>query len=451
MAKASSNGWSSVLADGADTIVARASGPGRGALAVIRVSGPDTRRMAARVCPELADSQPWRARLVRFRGPDGEAIERGVAVLFHAPRSYTGEDMLEASVHGSPYLVRTLVEAFVAAGARPAASGEFTRRAVANGKMDLLQAEAVRDLIAAETARQADNARRQLTGALSAQVERLRDGLVALAAQLEGTLDFAEQGVASDPKTWHREHTRCCGMIRDMLATARSGERIRDGVRVAIVGPPNSGKSTLFNCLLGMERAIVTPHPGTTRDVVEGEIELDGVRVLLADTAGMRETADPVEREGVRRAEAAVASAHVVVELWPAEAPEPPPAVPVEPPQVTVRVRSKCDLAPGPRSREDGWLPVSCVTGEGIDELWRELGARVTSGVDDLGERVAIAGRHRRALARAELELASAPSDQPEILAEGVRWALREVRELTGEVATDQVLDEVFRTFCIGK
>lgn len=237
-----------------------------------------------------------------------------------------------------------------------------------------------------------------------------------------------------------------------MLGTARSGERIRDGVRVAIVGPPNSGKSTLFNCLLGRERAIVMPHPGTTRDVVEGELELDGLRVVLADTAGLRATVDPVEQEGVRRAEAAVASAHVVVELWPSDASQPARTVRVEPPQVTLRVRSKVDLGDGERSAgHGGWLPVSCVTGEGLDALRSALRAEVTAEVDDLGGRVAIAERHRRALERADHELLSADADQPELLAEAVRWALREVHELTGEVATEELLDEVFGTFCIGK
>jgi tRNA modification GTPase len=452
MAKASSSGWSSVLAGGADTIVARASGSGRGALAVVRVSGRDTRRIAEKVCPEIAGSMPWQARLVSFRGADELPIERGVAILYHEPRSHTGEDMLEASVHGSPYIVNELVEAFVAAGARPAGPGEFTRRAVANGKLDLLQAEAVRDLIGAQTARQADNARRQLTGALSADVRRLREALVALSAQLEGALDFEDQGVRGDPAGWSLERGRCRRLIADMLATSRSGERIRDGVRVVIIGPPNSGKSTLFNRLLGTERAIVTTHPGTTRDVVEGELELDGLRVVLADTAGLRATADPVEREGVRRAEAAVASAQVVVELWPSDAAEAAPEERPGAPQPRVRVRSKADLAEGTRPAcAEGWLWVSCVTGEGLEALRGELRARVTAEVDDLGGRVAIATRHRRALQRADDELASVGRDQPEILAEAVRWALREVRELTGEVATEDVLDEVFRTFCVGK
>jgi tRNA modification GTPase len=452
MAKASSSAWSSVLADGADTIVARASGSGRGALAVIRVSGRETRRIAEKVCPEIADSESWQARLVRFRGSDNQVIERGVAVLYRGPRSYTGEDMLEASVHGSPYIVRALLEAFVAAGARPAVAGEFTRRAVANGKMDLLQAEAVRDRIAAQTGRQADNARRQLTGALSVDVQRLRDGLLTLAARLEGALDFEEHGVTSDRLTWSGELARCRAMIADMLATSRCGERIRNGVRVAIIGPPNSGKSTLFNCLLGTDRAIVTAHPGTTRDVIEGEIELDGLRVVLADTAGLRETADPVEREGVKRAEAAVAAAQVVIELWPSDAAEPLPGMHEGPRGTSLHVRSKSDLGVGARPVEPaGALSVSCVTGEGLEALRSELRSRVTTEVEDLGDRVAIAARHGRALERADRELAAAEGAQPEVLAEGVRWALREVRELTGEVAPDDVLDEVFRTFCIGK
>lgn len=453
MAKASSSGWSSVLAGGADTIVARGSGPGRGALAVVRVSGADTCRIATVVCPGVDFQLPWTARLTDFFDAGGSQLERGVAIPYRAPQSYTGEDMLEALVHGSTYLVNALIDALIAAGARPAEPGEFTRRAVANGKMDLVQAEAVRDLIAADTARQADNARHQLAGRLSEEFAALRDQFLGVLADVEGTVDFAEHGVDWQPERCLRRVDECRRQIAALLDTAVSGERIRQGVRVVIVGPPNSGKSTLFNRLIGVERAIVTPHPGTTRDVVEAELDIGGLRVVLADTAGLRDTSDPVESEGVRRTRAAVSSAHVVVQLWPADTPQ--DGVPVAPIDdlPTVRVWSKADLAEAGDSLHppNGWQAVSCVTGDGLVGLRERLRAAVESDVVDLAGGVAISARHRRALQRAATELARADHLQPELLAESVRWALREVQEVTGEVAGEEVLDEVFRTFCIGK
>ncbi|HOC42945.1 MAG TPA: tRNA uridine-5-carboxymethylaminomethyl(34) synthesis GTPase MnmE [Thermoanaerobaculales bacterium] len=442
MAKASSSGWSSGLSGGADTIVARATAPGPAALAVVRLSGPGVRRIAGEISPKVDFSQPWRARLVAVDGVGGEAV----AIAFAAPRSYTGEDMLELTVHGSPFVVGSLVERCIAAGARPAAPGEFSRRAVANGKMDLLQAEAVRDLVRAETAWQARNAREQLGGALSQRLAGLRGDLVELLARLEASLDFADQGVDPERAELASRRERCRSGLASLLATAAAGERIRDGVRVVIVGPPNSGKSTLFNTLLGTERAIVAPHPGTTRDLLEAELEIAGLRVTLVDTAGLHEAADPVEVEGVRRARAAAASATVILELSPADGGTPPPAPAEE--GTTIRVLSKADLphaAPGDR------LPVSCATGAGVDRLRATLAETVAGKVPDLGGEVAISRRHRRALERAADELIACDLDHPELGAESLRWAVRELGELLGEVATEDLLDEVFGSFCIGK
>jgi tRNA modification GTPase len=422
--------------------VARATAPGPSALAVVRLSGPEVRRIASEISPAVDFGEPWRARLVALDGLD----ERAVAIAFAAPRSYTGEDMLELTVHGSPFVVRSLIERCLAAGARPAGPGEFTRRAVANGKLDLVQAEAVRDLVRAETAWQARNAREQLDGLLSRRLAGLRDGLVELLAHFEASLDFAEHGVALDPDTEAARLDRCREALAALLATAAAGERIRDGVRVVIVGPPNSGKSTLFNTLLGRERAIVGPHPGTTRDVLEAELEIAGLRVTLADTAGLREAADPVEEEGVRRARAAAASAMVVLELWPADGGSPPGAPPDD--AVTIRVMSKADL---PHPDAPSLLAVSCATGEGIDRLRELLAATVAGGVPDLGGEVAISERHRRGLERAAAELTACDLATPELAAESLRWAAGELEALIGGIATEELLDEVFASFCIGK
>jgi tRNA modification GTPase len=400
------------------------------------------RRIAAQISPTADFGEPWRARLVAIDGLG----EQAVAIPYSAPRSYTGEDMLELTVHGSPFVVRSLIDCCIAAGARPAEPGEFTRRAVANGKLDLVQAEAVRDLVEAETAWQARNAREQLSGTLSQRLAGLRGDLVELLARLEASLDFVDHGVELDRAEEASRLAACREGLAALLATAAAGERIRDGVRVVIVGPPNSGKSTLFNTLLGNQRAIVAPHPGTTRDVLEAELDIAGLRVTLVDTAGLCDAADPVEEEGVRRARAAAASASVVVELWPADGGPGAPAGDGE--VATIRVLSKADL-PHPAAADR--LPLSCATGAGVDPLRALLAETVARGVPDLGGEVAISHRHRRGLERAAAELGACDLAAPELAAESLRWAARELEALIGVVVTDELLDEVFASFCIGK
>jgi len=447
---ASSSGWSSDLCGGADTIVARATPGGRGALAVIRVSGPETSALALKVCPGLDLNSAWRAHLVTVHDTIGAPLEQAVAVPFLAPRSYTGEDMLEVTVHGAPHLVEAVIDAFVSAGGRRAEPGEFTRRAVANGKLDLVQAEAVGDLIAADTAWQLRLAREQLSGKLSVQFGDLRSDLVGLLAILEASLDFEAQGVVVAREEVVVERDRCLSKLDDLLATAGAGELIRDGARVAILGPPNAGKSTLFNHLCGSEKAIVSPHPGTTRDLLEAELDLGGVRVVIQDTAGLRAGGDAVEAEGRRRALGAAASASAVVLLWAADAPEGSSAPEIPSDLPILRVRSKADLAAG-RAPEDGWLPVSCRTGEGVARLLGELTELFGQEVAEFGGEVAIAARHRTALEEARTELVGCDLEHPEVAVEAARWALLRVSEMMGEVPSEEVLDEVFSTFCIGK
>ncbi len=445
MVMGSSRELSSDLAGGADTIVARATAAGRGALAVIRVSGPATAGVVAAVCPEVDATCGWRAQLVGLRDPAGRVLDHGVVVAFPAPRSYTGEDMIELTVHGSPYLVEQIIDACLAAGARRAEPGEFTRRAVANGKLDLVQAEAVRDLVAAETAWQLRNAREQLAGGLSLQFGRLRDELVTLAALVDGSLEFEAQAVVVPEAEVRDRAARCVRLVADLAGTADAGKRIRDGLRAAIIGSPNAGKSTLFNYLSRQDRAIVSPAPGTTRDVLETEIEVGGVRLVIQDTAGLRVGGDEVEEEGRRRAAGAAAAADLVIVLWAADGPE-TTAVPAGVP--TIRLRSKADL--GGAARE-GWLPVSCRTGLGLEEFERRLTGLALGEVADLGGAVAVAGRHRAALERALDALNGADWSSPELAAEHVRWALRAAEELLGEVDDETVLDRVFAAFCIGK
>ncbi len=449
MEKASSSGLSSALAGGADTIIARSSPAGRGGLALIRVSGGETRRLAGTVCPGLEMDRGWRASLVELLDSEGGLIDRAVALPYPAPRSYTGEDMLELMVHGSGWVIRSTIEAFTAAGARQAGPGEFTRRAVANGKLDLVQAEAINELISADTAWQARVARAQIEGRLSREFARLKNDLTDLLAHIEASLDFSQHEIPFDPETGTEGRDRCLERAAALLATAAAGRRIRDGVRIVILGPPNSGKSTLFNLLVGAEKAIVSPHPGTTRDVVEAELEVAGVRVILQDTAGLGATKDPVEREGIRRAEAAAADADAVLVLWPAD--QPAEAAPVaRPHQPTLQIRSKWDLV-GDAVVSEPWRALSCSTGAGVHELRQALAELVAAEIVDLGGELAIAERHRRALELLVSELEATDFELPELAAEGVRAALDSVRELTGEVATEDVLDRVFSSFCIGK
>jgi len=440
---------SSVLADGADTIVARATAAGRGGLALIRVSGEGARKIARAVCPDLEPIRGWRASLVRLLSPDGDEIDRAVVVPFNGPRSYTGEDMLEITVHGSPWIVRTTIDAVVAAGARPARPGEFTRRAVANGKLDLIQAEAINDLVAAETAWQARLARAQIGGLLSREFGALRDSIVGLLAELEGALDFSQHDIAYDRASVAGTRDRCVEQARALCDTAGVGRRIRDGIKVVILGSPNAGKSTLFNTLVGGDRAIVSPIPGTTRDVVEAEIEILGIKVVVADTAGLGSTTDPVEKEGVRRARGAAAEADAVLLLWAADgSPRPPEEAAAGPP--TIRVRSKWDLAVDERE-EEGWIGVSCLSGAGVDRLVGAVEDLVVSGVTDFGGEVAVSERHRRSLEKALKALEATDLELPELAAETVRDALEAAQELIGTIGAEDVLDRIFSTFCVGK
>jgi tRNA modification GTPase len=447
MAKASSNGLSSGLAGGADTIVARATPAGRGALALIRVSGPGAKECAAQVCPEVSFDAGRVATLAILRDTAGKPIDRAVAIPYPQPRTYTGEDMLEVTVHGSPFLVESVVEAFIAAGARPAMPGEFTRRAVANGKLDLVQAEAIRDLVAADTAWQHRNAREQLAGTLSAQFQELRAALVSLLAAVEASLDYEAQGVDVSAREIGDLLGACRGRLSALLATAPAGARIRDGMRLVILGPPNAGKSTLFNHLCGSERAIVSPHPGTTRDLVEAELDIGGVPVVVQDTAGLRDGGDEVEVEGHRRALGAAAEADVALVLWAADSPAEPAGVPETLP--AIRVRSKIDL--DPRAATAGWIGISCHSGEGLADLRLELSRSIQHDLPDLGGAVAISARHRTALAAALEELSACGTDGGETAAESVHWALHAIDELIGEVANEEVLDELYSAFCIGK
>ncbi len=456
MGKDFSKRLSSDLAGGADTIVARASPAGRSALAIIRLSGPQIVSISRTIFGGLTELTPWKAALVDIHGVAGSVFEKVILLYYRGPRSFTGEDMIEIMCHGSPYIVSEIVRSCVRAGAREAFPGEFTRRAVANGKMDLVQAEGVRDMIDAETRWQARIAREQMSGALSVKMSRLREGLIRGLALLEVNLDFSNEEVVVENGLIEQARADVLSLIDELLASYRFGESIREGLRVVIVGRPNAGKSTLFNRLVRDERAIVSPHPGTTRDLVEAEIEISGIPITLVDTAGLRDTIEPVEAEGVRRAQAAIAEADCVILLWSAESDEEAPQISIgqeadakDSEVAIVQVLTKTDLQIS-NTEKEGWLPVSALDGDGMELLFERLKNLVNQGIEDFGGRVAISSRHRQSLLEARRCVVADHRDA-ELAAEEIRWAIKNVENLIGMTDDEDIFDEVFSGFCIGK
>jgi tRNA modification GTPase len=451
-----------------DTIFALSSGRPPAAIAVVRVSGPHARAalesLGGRVPP------PRQASLAQLRDPaSGENLDEALALWFPSPRSETGEDMAELQLHGG----RAVIAAVLAAlgrlpGFRPAEAGEFTRRAFENGRMDLTAVEGLADLIGAETEAQRRQAYRQLKGLLGNQAETWRGRLIQALALVEAGIDFSDEAdvpaelvrpALDIARALHAE-------ISAVLAQAGRGERLRDGLVVAIAGPPNAGKSTLLNKIARRDAAIVSPFAGTTRDVIEVHLDLGGYPVTVLDTAGMRDTDDPVEQEGVRRARERAAAADLV--LWVTEAGQPMADIAkftggrplAEDPPVWV-IHNKIDLRrvrPEHKNELENindfiFISISATEGTGIEEL---LGRLETQAQGFFGaESVLITReRHRSDLRAAQAALAralSAPPDQEEILAEELRLAGRALGRLTGKVDVEDVLDVIFRDFCIGK
>ena len=442
-----------------DTIVAVATAPGRGGIGTVRLSGPDAVRLAESLgTGRLA---PRRARAVRLRDADGATLDRGVALWFRAPRSYTGEDVVELQVHGSPPVLALVVARCLALGARLARPGEFSERAFLEGRLDLAQAEAVADLIAAGSEAQARAALRSLEGEFSERVAGVQRGLTRLRVQVEAALDFPEEALELEGDARLRAELEALrAALAELETAARRGQRLRDGLHVVIMGAPNAGKSSLLNALAGSARAIVTPIPGTTRDLLHQAVTLGGAEITLVDTAGLRETDDPIEREGVRRAEAERARADLVLEVRDAAG----PVAPAAPGGATrIVLHNKCDLGSGPAreqwQEEQGgvrtrhiWL--SARTGEGLDLLRAALSAAAGATESGAGAFSARA-RHVAALGRAAVHVEAARAlvggASGELLAEELRQAQRALDELTGAHGSDELLGEIFASFCIGK
>lgn len=444
-----------------ETIAAIATPPGMGGVGIVRISGSLATAIAEGLIGRVP--RPRLATLADFRARDGEVIDRGIALFFPAPGSFTGEDVLELQGHGGPVVLDRLLQGALALGARPARPGEFSERAFLNGKLDLVQAEAVADLIESTTELAARLAGRTLQGELSRRVRDLLEGIVRLRTDVEAGIDFPDEEidfiaasqVAADLQDLIRD-------LKDLLAGAHKGHLIREGLDLVIAGPPNAGKSSLLNALAGVDAAIVTAIPGTTRDLLRRQIQIDGMPLHIIDTAGLRPARDPIEQEGIRRAREQIEQADRI--LWVFDGQYDPDHTDFDvsrlPTQVPLTyVRNKIDLTGTPAGLTHGSsgpeVAISALTGVGIDVLREHL--KASCGFPASTEGVFMARRrHLDALDRTLAGLDSAlnvlrQAPAVELMAEDLRQAQRALGEITGEFTPDDLLGEIFSGFCIGK
>jgi len=448
-----------------DTIFALATAPGRAAIAIIRLSGPGARPALQALAGERIS--PRLAALRTLRGIDGAVLDQALVLWFQGPASVTGEDCGELHLHGGRAVVDGVTEALLQLGVRLAEPGEFTRRAFENGKLDLSQAEAVADLVDAETESQRRQALGQLDGALARRHATWRDGLVEALAVLEAAVDFPDEDL---PESVADEAlptiARIVAELETALADGARGERVRDGYRVALVGAPNAGKSSLLNALVGREAAIVTATPGTTRDIIEVPLTVAGYRVVLADTAGVRAARDPIEAEGVRRARAWAEAAELrllVVDSGSDEAAWREVAGLMRPGDICLL--NKADVPRGTAAADaEAWagrsglpaLSLSLNPPRGLDAVWQALSKAAVKALSGAEFPAATQERHRRDLSEAHVHLgrafrALAGPVEVELAAEDVRLAARSLARISGRIGAEDVLDRVFARFCIGK
>ncbi len=438
-----------------DTIAAPATPAAPGAVAVIRVSGPRAVEVAGMVfrgrrpLAEVPEGRVVRGRIEHC----GAVLDEVLCTVFRGPRSYTGEDVVEISGHGGVVVSRLVLQALLDSGARPARAGEFTERAFMNGKMDLTQAEAVMDLIAARGEASALAAAGQLEGRLGRVVETLREDALEALAHIEAFIDFPEEGIdAEGGEALRKRIEGLQSAVARLLSTADDGRMLREGVRLVIYGEPNAGKSSLLNLLLGYDRAMVSEIPGTTRDTIEENLTLRGIPFRVIDTAGLRESDDPLEIEGMRRTRRHLERADVVVRVLDVSA----PAVADDAAPREIRVLNKIDLLAG-GAIPPGAVPMCCLDGRGLEELVEAIIAKTDLGsLGRVEETVAINARHQHCLRTAQdfLEEAHgslARGDAPELTALELRSALASIGEIVGVVDTDEILGKIFSTFCIGK
>ncbi len=439
-----------------DTIFALASAPGKAGVAVFRLSGPRSRAALEALTGAPA---PAPRKLVRARVRDalGETIDDGLAVWFPAPASFSGEDVAEFHLHGGRAVAAALADALVALGLRPAEPGEFSRRAFFAGKLDLTAAEAIADLVEAETAAQRRQALRQMGGALATVVDGWRGRLLRARAHLEAELDFAEEGLPQELGQEARVVLkRLADEMEKGLADQRRGERLRDGFQIALVGAPNAGKSSIINRLSGREAAIVATSAGTTRDVIEVHLDLAGFPITIADTAGLREAEGEVEAEGIRRSRLKAEQADLRLVVFDATK---LPMLDAESRALlgegALALFNKHDLVTYalPESIDDTpALALSARTGFGFEALLTVLANQASDALESGGHAVLTRARHRAAVAEAEAALRHALTARlPELVAEDVRHAADALGRITGRIDVEEMLDLIFREFCIGK
>jgi tRNA modification GTPase len=439
------------------TIFAPMTAVGRSAVTALRLSGPATRATVARLCG--ACPPPRQASLRRLRDAQGEVLDQAVILWLPGPATYTGEDVAELHLHGGRAVLEGVAEALLAVGLRLAEPGEFSRRAFLNGRMDLVQAEAVGDLVAAETAGQRRQALRQMEGALGRIYEAWADRLTGVLAHQEALIDFPDEDLPPEIEAaLAAEVAALAAEMSAHLADGGRGEKLRDGLVFVVQGPPNVGKSTLVNALAGRDVAIVSPHAGTTRDALEVSLVLGDAPVTLIDTAGLRETVDPVEAEGVRRARAKAAQADLVLSLVSAADPEVAPparltgadgsAAGASGPARLV-IATKSDLAPAPEAAD---LAICALSGAGMAALQERLAAFARQATAQAGPPPLTRQRHRALVVEACAQLGQAACEsEPELRAEALRLALASIGGITGRVGVEALLDRVFGDFCIGK
>jgi tRNA modification GTPase len=444
-----------------DTIAALATPAGTAAIALIRISGDDTLRLAREVFGEAPP--PRSVRHADYRGRDGTLVDEVLFTFFAGPNSYTGEDALEISCHGNPFIAQRLLEDLFGRGCRPAEPGEFTRRAFLNGRMDLSQAEAVMDLIHARSERALAAAHRQLRGALGRHLAELVDGTLDALARVEAYIDFPDEDLPPEDLAAVRSRLEAvrAGAGR-LLATHHYGDLLRDGIKTVIAGEPNAGKSSLLNRLVGRDRAIVSAEPGTTRDYIEETVVVGPHCLRLIDTAGLNPEPAGLERLGIEKTLARIDEADLLLLVLDANRPTPPfvGLLGVDRKRI-IAALNKTDLLSGPPKPalppEIGVVAVSALTGDGFDELRRAL-VRGADGLQPVagGDAVAINARHAHALAQAGDCLADAlrkleSRPESELLASDLRGALAAFGEISGRIDNERVLDRLFAQFCIGK
>jgi tRNA modification GTPase len=434
-----------------DTICAPSTPLKESGIAVIRISGPSALKIAEKVFETNKKIEP--EKVIRGKIKISDIEDRAILLYFKEPHSYTGEDVVELQIHGNPLLVKKVIEALVHNGCRLAEPGEFTKRAFLNGKMDLLQAEAVARLISAKSEMALKIASRVRKGELSERILELRENLLKLLVSVEGSIEFPDDVEVSDEEIIERMK-RLRDAVRNLIKRGNEGRRIFEGYKAVITGKPNVGKSTLFNQLLGFERAIVSPYPGTTRDYIDSVIFLEGKEVRFYDTAGLRNSFEPVEEKGIKIATRLKEEADIIILLF--DGSEPPDEEDLQlvksMKENSIPVLNKVD-----KGIKEEWgklglnfLKISALRGEGIEELKREIARRISHEMED--EIFVTEMRHLKLLEEAEkeLEFALESPRNLELLAESLRFVNRKLEELLG-ITTDEVIEEIFKNFCVGK